>query len=107
MQNNASPPSRIDNISRETPGQNLGIPLSVDPTDASSHVARLFSDSNELVIQPIGGGSRKVEQIWEMGSTQVHRAFEITSEADYSIKHGREWRISAPSRSSVSIDDLI
>lgn len=107
MQNNASPPSRIDNTSREAPGQNLGIPLSVDPMDANSHIASLFRDSNELVIQPIGGGSRKGEQVWEMGSTQVHRTFEITSGDDNSIEHGRQWRISAPSRSSVSIDDLI
>jgi hypothetical protein len=49
IQNNASKPLRTGNTSREAPGQNLGIPLSVDPMDAKSHVASLFSDSNELV----------------------------------------------------------
>ncbi|KIM98343.1 hypothetical protein OIDMADRAFT_181770 [Oidiodendron maius Zn] len=45
VQNNANPPSHIEDSSSEAPGQNLGIPLSVDPMDASSHVASLFSDS--------------------------------------------------------------
>lgn len=42
---------------KASPGQNLEVPLSVGPMDANSHVESPFSDSNEFVIQPIGGGS--------------------------------------------------
>jgi hypothetical protein len=40
--------------------------------DANSHVESPFRDSNRVVILPIGGGSLKGGQEWEMGRTQAY-----------------------------------
>jgi hypothetical protein len=77
MQNTASP--------------HLGILVPAEPIDPNSHVMNPFGDSNELGMQPTGGGSQKGLQGWENGGIQVHGKFEIRSGEDSSIEHDGQW----------------